>query len=277
MNKNRLTFFSFFDPENQIDDYVIHYLTELNKVSDIIFSTDCKLPPHELNKVENLVLFSINKKHGQYDFGSHKKAFIEASHRDLLKNYDWLILANDSCYGPFYELEPIFLEMESKKLDYWGFSHNTIDLSPHIQSYFVALNKDTFTSKVFKDFILSIKKQSVRRNIIIKYEHGLTTNLKNAGFNYNTYFVETPGSFLHDPTKDWDKMIHKGFPFIKRTLFTRNNYNLDNLDTYKEVILKNHPEFDIKIIEENLNRYLAPVSPSIINLIVSKFKKIAKF
>lgn len=271
----RLTFFSFFDPNKQIDSYVIHYLKELSEVSDIIFSTDCNISEKELSKIKNLVLFSLINQHGEYDFGSHKRAYIEASNRNLLNNYDWLILANDSCYGPFYKFKPILLKMESKELDYWGFTHNTVDLTPHIQSYFVAIKSNAFLSQTFNDFILSIKQESIRRNIILNYEHGLTKKLKNAGFKYDTFFTEEPLSFLHDPVKDWDKMIEKGFPFIKRTLFTRNTYRLKNLKTYKNIIHQNFPEYDLKLIEENLDRYSTLISRFDIvrHRINKKFKK----
>ncbi|WP_152287828.1 rhamnan synthesis F family protein [Flavicella marina] len=251
----RLTFFSFYDPKNQIDTYVIHYLKELNYVSDIIFSADCELSEFELEKINPFILTSTCKSHGEYDFGSHKLSYLKAIELDILKNYDWLILANDSCYGPFYKLDAVFHKMENKNIDFWGFTHNTIDSSPHIQSYFVSINKDAFKSDTFSNFITSIKKEKIRRNIILKYEHGLTRILEEDNFSYDTYFIEKPNSFLHDPAKDWELMILRGFPFIKRTLFTRNTYNRKNLHKYKKVIHSIHPKYDLAMISDNLKKY----------------------
>ena len=267
----RLIFFSFFDPNKQINDYVIFYLTELKKVSDIIFSSDGELPVNELEKINHLCLFETSIKHGEYDFGSHKRAYKLAIEKDILKNYDWLILANDSCYGPFVPFDKIFIKMESLPLDFWGMTHNTVDKSPHIQSYFVALNKSSFLSDIFKNFILSIQKEDIRRNIIIKYEHGLTKCLHENGYKYDTYMPDVLGKFTNDPLKNWDEMIKKGFPFIKRTLFTRNTYNLRNLKNYKKIINNQHPNYNTDLIEENLNRY--PTYTSNKDLFIKKLKK----
>lgn len=252
---NRLTLFSFYDPKNKIDKYVIHYLTELKKVSDIIFISDGELSKKELAKITPLAIHTICERHGEYDFGSYKKGYKKALKLDILDNYDALIIANDSCYGPFCELAPIFNKMESQNIDFWGFTHNTVDSVPHIQSYFVSLNKKAFLSDAFKDLLFNVIKEEIRKNVVYKYEHGLTKNLTEAGFTFNTFFEEKPGVFLHDPAKNWDEMIPKGFPFLKRMLFTRNTYNLENLNKFKKIISSNFPDYNIKLITENLKKY----------------------
>ena len=259
----RLTLFSFYDPSNTVDLYVVHYLLELSKVSDIIFSSDCVLNNKELKKVKSITPHIVNTKHGEYDFGSHKRSLEYAKSLGILKAYDWLILANDSCFGPFTELLPIFQKMESRKLDFWGFTHNTVDRTPHIQSYFVSLKKEVIKSKIFTSHLNSIEREDIRKNVVFKYEHGLTKKLKDANFIYQCYFPETSSSFIYDPAKNWDLMIERGFPFLKRTLFTRNQYGLKNLERYPSVISKHYPDYDISLIRKNLKKYNYPPSPNL--------------
>ena len=254
----RLTFFSFFDPSMRVDPYVVHYLEELKKISDVIVSCDCSLEPPELDKLESITTHIIHEPHGEYDFGSHKRSLQYAKNQRILSSYDWVILANDSCYGPFTSLQPVLKKMESKELDFWGFTQNTIDTEAHIQSYFVALKKTVVESEAFINHLHSVKREEVRKNVVLKYEHGLTKSLVNASFSYQCYFPETESSFLHDPAKNWDLMIENGFPFLKRTLFTRNPYKLRNLGSYPEVIGKFYPEFDVSLIRNNLKRYNYP-------------------
>lgn len=251
----RLTLFSFYDPKNEIDKYVIHYLTELRKVSDIIFISDGELNDMELRKLFGLTIYNICVRHEEYDFGSYKRGLKKAKEKGILDNYDFLIIANDSCFGPFCELAPIFDKMESKDIDFWGFTHNTVDRVPHIQSYFVSLNKKVFLSKEFNNLLNNVVKEEIRKNVVYKYEHGLTRDLSEAGFKFSTFFEEKSGVFLHDPAKNWEEMILKGFPFLKRMLFTRNTYQLKNLQTYKQVISTAFPKYNTKLITENLKKY----------------------
>ena len=269
---NRLTIFSFYDPKNQIDNYVIHYLKELKKVSDIIFVTDCVLENSEIEKIENLVIQTSNFRHGEYDFGSYKIGFNIAKKQNLLEKYNWIILANDSCYGPFCNLVPIFNKMESKNIDFWGFSLNNVDRTPHLQTYFVALNSTAFSSDTFQKFISSIEPQKIRRDIIIKYEHGLTKQLSEAGFSYASFFTEKKDKFKYDPARKWDIMIKKGYPFMKRTLFTRNTRNHKNLKNYQRVISKYFPDYNLDLIVQNLDKYTTISYVSKINRLKNWFK-----
>lgn len=51
----RLAFFSFYDWDNIIDDYVIYYLKELKKTCDVVFIADNVLSKKELEKIEKLI------------------------------------------------------------------------------------------------------------------------------------------------------------------------------------------------------------------------------
>ena len=251
----RLTLFSFFDPDNQIDSYVIYFLKELNKYSDIIFSADNYLEKKELDKIKNHTLFCLHEKHGEYDFGSHKRSFDFVSKKNILKNYDILLLINDSCYGPFQDLNETFNLMENMPIDFWGYTLNNFHPEPHLQSYFISLNRKVFLSKTFREFMQSVKKENSRKDIIKKYEHGLTKQLNAAGFKYGSVFQENENDFKHDPARNWEELMKKGFPFLKRSLLTRNPYHLENLEKIPSIISLIFPNFEIKLIDENLKKY----------------------
>ena len=98
----RLAIFAGYDKYNIIDDYVLFYLKELKKISDIIYIADCEMPETELNKIKDYTIKAISEKHREYDFGSYKRGYIYAKENNILENYDYLILCNDSVYGPFF-------------------------------------------------------------------------------------------------------------------------------------------------------------------------------
>lgn len=124
-NKCRVAVFASYDKDNIIQDYVVYYLSELKKVSEkIIFVADCNYSVDELGKIKHLANEIISKRHGEYDFGSYKRGFFKAKELGWLENCDELILCNDSCYGPIYDLKNIFYNMSLHKKDFWGITMN---------------------------------------------------------------------------------------------------------------------------------------------------------
>ena len=109
---NRLAIFAGYDKDGIIDDYVIYYIKELKKIADIIYVSDCDIIESELEKISPYCIHMINGRHREYDFGSYKRGYLYARDNNLLNNYHYLIFCNDSMYGPFFEFEPIFEEME---------------------------------------------------------------------------------------------------------------------------------------------------------------------
>lgn len=188
---NRTVIFSHFDIENRIQEYVVHYISELKKYANrIIFVSDCDIKHTELDKINSIVDYSIIGKHGEYDFGSYKRGYNYLTENDFLKECDELIFANDSCYAPLFSFEEIFRTMEEKDLDFWG---NTANCSKafkniyHIQSYFIAFSPKVLNSESFKNFINSIKKQERKEDIILYYECGFTKCLEDAGYKWDVY------------------------------------------------------------------------------------------
>lgn len=255
---NRVAIFAHYDKNNIIDDYVIFYLKELQKISkDVIFVSCCDLPKDELDKLD---CYKVVQKHDEYDFGSYKRGFEFAKKKNLLKECDELIFANDSCYGPFKPLEKIFNQMSVNDCDFWGLTKNRIGFKkikngkvkdiycPHIQSYFFVLRPQTFNSETFKEFINSVEYQENKNDIILKYEIGLTKTLEKAGFKSD--FAIKDFYKTNNPTIfKWRKLYEEtDFPFVKCSVLRLQNYLHTTIEGWKELFT---PE-QIKIIEKNL-------------------------
>ena len=222
----RLCIFAHWDRDKIIDDYVIYYLKALKEVCEtIIFVSDCNLETNEINKLDNIADFVIAQKHGEYDFGSYKRGFLFAKEKNL--QFDELLLVNDSCYGPFYPLKHVFEKMNKKKCDFWGITQNSYVIKmtskginfcykPHIQTYFILLKPQTFMT--FEELIQTVKPEKTKEDVVINYEIGLSTLLKNKGFKRAVYCDK----FKHIENctlAKWDKLIQKyKFPFLKTSI-----------------------------------------------------------
>ena len=251
----RVVVFAHYDKNNLVDDYVVYYINALKKADcDVVFVSCRELEQSELKKLDDLVIHSICENHDEYDFGSYKRGFNYL--KTFLSNYDELIFANDSCYGPIYPISKVFEKMEKENCDFWGITKNNFGYKkkighlfakrPHIQSYFIAFRKNVFTSKVFKNFVSSIEHQDNKKLIISKYEIGLTEILVKNGFSFKT-FINAYKNINNITILKWRQIIEKyQMPFIKKSLFDLKNTDTTTIENYKN-ILRNYPCNLIKI------------------------------
>jgi lipopolysaccharide biosynthesis protein len=256
----RLAIFAGYDKDKIIDDYVIYYLEKLKQVSDIIFVYDNRFPHSELKKVQKLTIHQICKKHGEYDFGSYKRGYLWAQKEGILKDYDSLIFCNDSVYGPFQDLQPIFNRFDlDENIDFWGiFLSLSKTGNTHIQSYFTVFKRRVYLNKVFSSFISSIEKKENKKAIIKDFEVGLSKCLQKNEFCLGSLFA---GHHNEPHGKQIFKLIEKGFPFIKRSIFdiTSGAEGIKNGYRYAEVITS-ASNYNPKLIEKNLKRVVNKVS-----------------
>lgn len=212
--QNRAAIFAHFDDNNVIQDYVIYYLQSLKDIAGcIIFVSDCDLPENEISKISHIADKVIAKHHGEYDFGSYKRGFQYLSEQSILENFDEIIFANDSCFGPFCNFNNIWEEMKNYNCDFWGISQHEL-ISRHVQSFFLVFKKNVFNSKIFKNFINSVQKENTKKDIIIKYEIGLSKLLLGNGFKL--------GSYLNIPVKNFIMLKYltsdKCLPLLKTSI-----------------------------------------------------------
>jgi hypothetical protein len=244
--------------DNLIDDYVVDYLKSLKEVAqDIIFVSDCEIDQNEQKKLDGLVQKSICKKHGEYDFGSYKIGLFAV--KEELKNYDQLIMANDSCYL-ISSLVPVFEEMKNREIkgfdfDFWGMIQNQDQYPVHLQSYFIIFKKNVFSHKAFYDFFENVKLEQNKKDIIEKYEIGLTQKLLEQGFHMASFIKKI---FENNPTcsnKIFTELFPKGFPFLKIEALTSSSNDISNKNKSRlETKLKD------KVIKKHLQRIVVESS-----------------
>ena len=112
--KNRLFIFASYDRDGIIDETLLYYLRALSELGDIIFTMDNDISSTELDKVKKIpnVISATASRHGEYDFGSYKRGYEYAEKNNLLKDYKFIYLVNDSVFGPLFNLKPILERME---------------------------------------------------------------------------------------------------------------------------------------------------------------------
>ena len=184
---NRLCIFAHYDKHNIIDEYVVEYIKGLATVSkQIIFVSSCEISYAEVDKVSQYCTAVLQKANEGYDFGSWKFG-MEYVGFDNLANFDEVILANDSCFGPIFPFSEMFDNMSTNQCDVWG---GTIGggICKHLQSYFLVCRPKLLKSQCFVDFFKSVTVQKSKSDYIIKYEIGFSKMVIKNGYSFDAYF-----------------------------------------------------------------------------------------
>ena len=123
-----------------------------------------------------------------YDFFSYKVGLDAAGD---LTAYDEVVVCNDTYVFALDSYAPVFDEMATRPCDFWGLTAAE-RVAPHIQSFFIAFRPWVVGSHAFTSFWEEMEPISKRRQVIRRYEVGMSRRLYDAGFASDTYFVETP-------------------------------------------------------------------------------------
>ncbi len=175
---NRICSFCHFDAGSKIADYVVHYLKELKAAGcdNYFVSNNEHIEDSELAKIRPYVAEIVLRKNEGYDFAAYFTGYDLAQD----KGYTELVFANDSAYGPFFPLKPVFEKMAPA--DMWGIS-DAYAGKYHIQSYFwvfkLNLRMRAFLHRELDKFIFT----SVKADVVGMYEEGISQRLIAEQFN----------------------------------------------------------------------------------------------
>lgn len=231
----RLFLFAGYNQNGIVDDALVYYVGALSKFGDIVLCMDSDCEKTELNKLKKFVLNASATRHGEYDFGSYKRAYIWAKQNLNLAEYDFVYLVNDSVYGPLYDMSRYFDAMENMGHDGFGIVKNPHYDHPHIQSWFVGLKPSVFLTDWFDEFMHAITKLKDKGAITKLYEQGLSKQIIEHKLTWDCLY-SVPGRGVYNKVK---KLYKSGMPLMKKVAFTRNHgalgrqlvYILRNIDS----------------------------------------------
>ncbi len=218
-NPKRLFLFAGYDRNGIIDCSLVYYIQSLSKIGDVIVVMDCDCSENEISKLSKHCINISASRHGEYDFGSYKRAYQYSKDNNLLNNYDYVYMVNDSVYGPLSinDFQNALIKLENSGADFIGMvSNEDVKYPKHIQSWFVGFSKKIVKNKNFDKFMLSITKENNKSDIVRKYEIGLSLLMSQISaksfvlYEQNNHICNTVW------TKPW-VLIKQGIPFIKKS------------------------------------------------------------
>lgn len=217
----RLCLFAGYDSKGIIHDYVVYYLKEMSSCADIYYMADNEFSSQEYEKIRPYVKYYNGYHHGRYDFGSWQE-LMNYIGMEKLSEYDELILANDSVFGPLYPMKEFFNKIESdKEWDICGIDRaydNKID-AWYLSSYFMVFKKKIFLSDKFIDHFKNIPDKVDFDYAINSLEHPFMKKFYSDGFKVKC-LIHSDKRLYHN----WRYYINSGIPFLKKKIFDINMY-----------------------------------------------------
>jgi rhamnosyltransferase len=226
----RIILFAHYDRNSEVKPYVLRMLQSLCDLSgDIVFVSTCQLPDCEVEKLRPFAMSVVLRENTGFDFAMWQHTFrmIDTS------NYDELVLANSSVFGPIYPLAPIFERMANDPCDFWGMTDSFM-IRWHLQSYFLVFKRKALCSVALRTFLDSVLPYRDKFQLIRSYEIGLATYLSENGLYPGTFapvssWLKSPSKAARmrrarqNPTLRYAReLLELGMPFVKVALLRDN-------------------------------------------------------
>lgn len=271
-NGKKALVYVIFESEARLQEYKLRFLQALAPLVDnVIVVVNGQLHNDDINSLENYgrVLTRDNK---GYDTAAFREG-IFAFGKDKLKDYDQLLLVNDTNIGPMRDLSQVFQEMADKQVDFWGISfgeeqedvtrENPYGYIPkHLQSYFLVIEKLMLNDDAFYEYWTHLTDTDSRDKAIGRHETRFTKHFADLGYRFDAVVQEYEDSAMYiHPLK----MLKAGSPLVKYTAL--KNYDEDQflwqgLDRDSEVpdlleFVAEETDYPVSILEDIVNKFKA--------------------
>ncbi|MBM7636056.1 rhamnan synthesis F family protein [Streptococcus saliviloxodontae] len=259
----RLLLYVHFNKYNRISQHVLYQLEEMRPLfSKIVFISNSLLSAEDQGLLRDKGLMDdfIQRENKGFDFAAWRDGMIHIGF-DQVVSYDSVTVMNDTCFGPLWDLAPLYHRFESdKKVDFWGMTNNretsksrqTQGFREHLQSYFMSFKATALTSQAFKTFWLNIKDFDNVQDVINHYETQVTTTLLDAGYHYKAVFDTTKEDASHLLHADFSyyhptAILDHRVPFIKVKTIDANQHitpyllnHIESISSYPVDLIVSH-------------------------------------
>lgn len=264
----RLLLFVHYNKWGELADYVVYLLKRVRKIyARIVFISNSPLSEEARAVLAGLCDEVVQRENTGFDFYAWKVA-LDREGPEGLARYDSVTLMNDTCFGPLFDLEPVYREMEARDADFWGMTTHREDwcddtlvtnrrIPEHIQSYFLCFKKDTALSGPFTEFWRKVTAEKRVEECIKKYETQLTAYLRKHGFTPDAFYdvAREATEFPNATTKDPAYLLQKKSPLLKvKAFFTHTPPETRHLFP----LIRQLSRYPVSLIQDHLARLVPP-------------------
>ncbi|MCV7442349.1 hypothetical protein H7K33_08940 [Mycobacterium paraense] len=270
--RGTLVLFAHYDSQGIVDPYVVYYLKALSRLgATILFvSGSARLSPESVAPIRSLCAGVYTRRTLVLDFGSWHLAWcILERYGWSLDQFDRLVLANDSVFGPLFPIEEMWSSFHGA--DMYG-AIESAEFDIHLQSFFLAWDLNARTRPFVRDFWKDFQYIVDKVNIVDRYEIGLSTRAREAGLSVKPFVsvADIRASYERSPNHQWASKFHEEpfnntlyfwdgliehfrFPFLKTSLPRYNDPWHDSMARLRQFV-QQRTDYPYELIQANLDR-----------------------
>ena len=226
----RLCIFCFYDSKGIVDKSVEYLLGELLLNSDrLVIVVNGNIEDNSKKILEAYSKDVVVRENAGYDAGAYKFAIFKYLKIEEIRQYEELILCNDTFIGPFVPLKDIFDTMAKRECDWWGINGVDWKFLPNIQSYFWVFNKSIIQEdKFFKYWQDNIDEHThCLEDVYAQFETGLSYYLTQ--LEKKIYSVYVPENNCNIYTSVSTSIKKYGIPLIKKKALRNFSTSRDDI------------------------------------------------
>lgn len=234
----RLLVYVVYDPRGDVEEYIPYALTHLREHCErILVVVNGLLTDEGRTTLEDVCDEILVRDNNGYDIWGYK-AGLDAVGPGIA-DYDEVILANDTWFGPVRPFGPIFERMDARPLHFWGMTdHVRVEPHPftregylpyHLQSYWLAARKDLFLSDDWIAYWRDLPSMTTYEDAVVKHEGVFTERFTDHGFVGEVAFPTLTDRVENHAVLYAEQLIDAGCPTLKRRPFFQWPPYLDHL------------------------------------------------
>lgn len=215
----RLLLYVHFNKYQALSSHVLYQLEKMRPLfSRLVFISNSPLSSEDFQYLQTHHLMDdfVQRENSGFDFAAWRDGMNHVGFENLA-DYDSVTVMNDTCFGPLWDMAPLYHQFEhDPETDFWGMTNfrKTAAFKEHLQSYYLSFSKEVVASNAFQHFWTKVQNFTAVQDVIDHYETQVTTSLTDAGFAYKAVFDTVDA--------DTTGMLHPDFSYYNPTAILKN-------------------------------------------------------
>lgn len=224
----RVLIYVVYDRRGDVEAYIPYALEKLRGFCDHVLVVVNGLLSEGgrevLEPVSDEIL--VRENHG-FDITGYKEGLEHLA--DRLEEWDEVVLANDTWFGPVGDFETLFDRMNRRPLHFWGMTdHPRVEPNPftgddylayHLQSYWMAVRRDMVLSEEWRTYWQDLPRLNSYSDAVAKHEAVFTERFVDLGFVAEVAFPGLTDKIENNAVLYAEQLIEAGCPTLKRRPF----------------------------------------------------------
>lgn len=224
----RLLVYVVYDRRGDVEDYVPYALKDLRRFCErILVISNGALTEKGRAVLSEVADEVIERENRGFDIWGYKHGLDHVG--EEIAEFDEVILANDTWFGPVRPFDPVFERMDRQELHFWGMTdHVRVEPNPftgrdylpyHLQSYWLVARKELVASTEWIDYWANLPEMNRYEEAVVKHEAIFTEILTSFGFVGEVAFPSLTDKIENHAVLYAEQLLDAGCPTLKRRPF----------------------------------------------------------